>query len=346
MKAENTFAPQYGLNLLRDLIGYYSPSGEESEAFSYLAGQLKAADFIEIANNSKFIFFTPSGLAEIETLPEILVLEAHIDVVGPKIDFSEDAEYIYGRGACDTKGSLACMVAAAVEAKKKGLKNFGLLFVADEEIGFSGSKAAAEFFQKMGLKPFFVIGEPTSLQPINGNFGCASYWIETVGVKAHSSEPRKGFNAINRLILKIVPQLQSGLQPKGKTKIVYTQIEGGIAFNIVPDRARLGINIRQDPKDQQDYRALLEKIVGADGRIIEVENVPSIACPMPSWPKLGTGKTARFCSDLAYLKNGFILGPGEIEFAHKDDERILKADLARAIKTYLHILYEWNLKGS
>ena len=343
MSAQIPGAPQ---ELLKELICRYSPSGEESEVFSYLAGLLKAVGFIEVVKKKEFIFFATKGLAQIQAKPKILVLEAHADVVPPHVNFSEDAEHIYGRGACDTKASIASMVIAGIKAKEAGLR-FGLLFVADEEVSLSGSKAAAEFFQQEKLNPFFIVGEPTSLAPINGNYGGAAYQIKTHGTKAHSSKPEEGYNALHKLLFKIVPIIKkiTRIAQKNGTVFVCTMSESGTASNIIPDVASLTVNIRQNPYDDHDYRELLKKTIGGLGEVIEVVKIPSIFCPIPTRLYfLGEGETAKFCSDLAYLKNGLILGPGNIAFAHKDKEQVLKADLDRAVEMYFNIIEKWELK--
>src|SRR5947208_5191110 len=63
----------------------------------------------------------------------VVTLSTHMDTVPPFIGSREDDEFIWGRGACDTKGIIASMLVAAEELLKAGGRNFGLLFVVGEE---------------------------------------------------------------------------------------------------------------------------------------------------------------------------------------------------------------------
>ena len=58
----------------------------------------------------------------------VVVLSTHMDTVPPYVPFREDAEFIWGRGACDTKGIIASMICAAERLLRQGWRNFGLLF--------------------------------------------------------------------------------------------------------------------------------------------------------------------------------------------------------------------------
>src|SRR5690349_17611944 len=73
--------------------------------------------------------------------PEV-VFSSHTDTVPPFIEPSQDGEYIYGRGACDSKGIIAAMIQAAEALKEAGVTGFGLLFVVGEEAGSAGARAA------------------------------------------------------------------------------------------------------------------------------------------------------------------------------------------------------------
>src|SRR6202045_444961 len=88
----------------------------------------------------------------------IVTLSTHIDTVPPFVPSREDNEYIWGRGACDAKGIVAAMIAAAERLLKNGVRNFALLFVVGEELGRVGAKATAKFGP--GAQ-YLINGEPT-----------------------------------------------------------------------------------------------------------------------------------------------------------------------------------------
>src|SRR5215510_13031012 len=71
-----------------------------------------------------------------------VILCTHIDTVPPLLPVREDDDYLYGRGACDTKGIIAAMLDAGDRLRRGGTRNFGYLFVVAEETDSSGAKAA------------------------------------------------------------------------------------------------------------------------------------------------------------------------------------------------------------
>src|SRR5450755_386994 len=127
----------------------------------------------------------------------IVTLSTHIDTVPPFFPSSEDAEFIHGRGACDTKGIIAAMITAAEQLLAAGKRNFGLLFVVGEERNSAGALAAAK--TPRGSK-FLVNGEPTENKLARGSKGALRYEINATGRMAHSAYPELGESAINKLL--------------------------------------------------------------------------------------------------------------------------------------------------
>jgi len=87
-----------------------------------------------------------------------VTLSTHMDTVPPFFASREDSEFIWGRGACDAKGIIAAMVAAAEKLLGEGARNFALLFVVGEERNSAGAAVAARM--PRGSK-YLVNGEPT-----------------------------------------------------------------------------------------------------------------------------------------------------------------------------------------
>ena len=79
-----------------------------------------------------------------------VVLNTHIDTVPPWFESSEDDEFIYGRGACDTKGIIAAMIAAAERLRADRIENFAMLLVVGEETDSIGAKSANVAFKDLG----------------------------------------------------------------------------------------------------------------------------------------------------------------------------------------------------
>src|SRR5712691_1886652 len=88
----------------------------------------------------------------------VVTLSTHMDTVPPFFASREDGEYIWGRGACDTKGIIASMIFAVRELLEEGTRNVALLFVVGEERNSTGAFAAAK--HSRGSR-FIINGEPT-----------------------------------------------------------------------------------------------------------------------------------------------------------------------------------------
>src|SRR3954468_6181716 len=129
--------------------------------------------------------------------PLIVTLSTHIDTVPPFFPSREDNEYIWGRGACDTKGIIASMIEAVRQLLSEGARDFGLLFVVGEEQGSVGAYAAAK--DPRGSR-FLINGEPTENKLALGSKGALRYEILASGRMAHSAYPELGESAIEKLL--------------------------------------------------------------------------------------------------------------------------------------------------
>ena len=119
-----------------------------------------------------------------------LVFSTHMDTVPPYIPFSEDAEFMYGRGVSDAKGIIAAQVAAAEVLRAEGFK-VGMLFVSGEERDSAGAKAA-------NLTPkgsrFLINGEPT-----DNRLALASKGALRVSLKATREDGALGVSGAGRV---------------------------------------------------------------------------------------------------------------------------------------------------
>ncbi|MFY9532061.1 MAG: M20/M25/M40 family metallo-hydrolase [Candidatus Acidiferrales bacterium] len=112
----------------------------------------------------------------------LVTLSTHMDTVPPFFSSSEDAEVIWGRGACDAKGIIASMIGAAEKLLGEGVRNFGLLMVVGEERNSAGAMAAAR--TPRGSR-YLVAGEPTENKLALGSKGALRLEIATRGRMAH-----------------------------------------------------------------------------------------------------------------------------------------------------------------
>jgi acetylornithine deacetylase len=106
-------------------------------------------------------------IATTDALPRV-VLSTHIDTVPPHISSSEDADYIYGRGACDTKGIIAAQITAAENLRAAGVKEIGLLFTVEEETNSNGARLANTHPIASGCR-YLINGEPTQNKLATGS---------------------------------------------------------------------------------------------------------------------------------------------------------------------------------
>lgn len=317
-------------SLLKDLITIPSPSENEEEicefVFDFLENEGLAPEKIPVDKNG-FNILVHIGQPK-------LYLAAHLDTVPTPLAFKETPDEIIGRGACDTKGSLAAMVVAALEAKKQGINNFGLLLTVGEETHFRGAKKIVEIIKNL---PFVIVGEPTNLEVVNSHFGILGLKLISRGKSAHSSQPWLGENAIDKLLTAISRVKKVTLESASTVNL--GKINGGTASNIIPDLAEAKFSFRIAPGDTKNYIAEFQKAVGNLVQIETSENLKSVYTPIPKELDFIKAKeTVRYCTELSFFEKGVVLGPGDIQFAHSDHEKITKNELVEAKKIYLKIL--------
>jgi acetylornithine deacetylase len=114
----------------------------------------------------------------------VVTLSTHMDTVPPYVPSRIDDEFIWGRGACDTKGIIAAMITAAERLLEKAVRDFGLLFVVGEERNSAGARYAAE--HPRGSK-YIINGEPTENKLALGSKGGLRYELVARGRMAHSA---------------------------------------------------------------------------------------------------------------------------------------------------------------
>lgn len=202
---------EISLEILKDLIKAKSYSGQEERAVKIAAEHTEKLAFDEIKIDKY-----GSLIAKIkgEKPGRKILLDAHIDTVAVnEKDWSLDpfgAEIIdgqiYGRGASDMKGALAAMMAAAAFFKEDN--NFAgeinLSAVVFEEL-FEG--VAARNISKIVQPDYVIIGEASELRLMRGQRGRAEIIIESFGKSAHSSSPKKGDNAVYKM-LKVIEKIK------------------------------------------------------------------------------------------------------------------------------------------
>lgn len=263
-----------------------------------------------------------------------VVFSTHMDTVPPFLGPSrEDAEYIYGRGACDAKGIIAAQVAAAGRLRDSGIA-VGLLFVAGEERDSAGAKVANE---NPRATRFLINGEPTDNRLALASKGCLRVELYAHGKMAHSAYPELGESAIDKL-LGVLHDIHALKLPSvagiGESTLNVGLIKGGRAPNVIADAAEAHLLIRLVGPSEQTRAAI---VAAAAGRV-DVEF--SLELPFVQMRAVAGLPTmvAKFTTDIPSLTNWgepFLLGPGSIHVAHTPDERISKRELLDCVELYV-----------
>ncbi|MGA2672087.1 MAG: M20/M25/M40 family metallo-hydrolase [Terracidiphilus sp.] len=264
-----------------------------------------------------------------------LVFSTHMDTVPPYIPFSEDAEFLYGRGVCDAKGILAAQIAAAEALRAAGFR-IGLLFVSGEERDSAGANAA-------NLTPkgnrFLINGEPTDNRLALASKGALRAAFKCTGKMAHSAYPELGDSAVHKLVevmAKLLTLPLPELEGIGPSTLNIGQIHGGHAPNVIADKAEAQVLVRT-VTDSSLVRAQLTE---AAGDLAEVEftlDTPFVRLrAVEGLPTM----VAKFATDIPQLSNWgepLLLGPGSIHVAHTPQEKIAKKELLEAVELYIKV---------
>ncbi len=270
----------------------------------------------------------------------VVTLSTHMDTVPPFFPSREDDEYIWGRGACDTKGIIAAMLFAVGELLEEGQRNIALLFVVGEERNSAGAFAAAQ--NPRGSK-FLINGEPTENKLAIGCKGALRLEMIASGRMAHSAYPELGESAIEKL-LDALQQVRGIPLPSdqilGQSTLNIGTIAGGRAPNVIPDQARAEIFVRLVDDGVRTLQAL--NAIARNG--VEVREVLTIpAAYLGSLPGFETTVVA-YTTDIPAFGQAwgkpYLFGPGSIHVAHTAEERIPKKQLIEAIQIYKRMVKE------
>jgi acetylornithine deacetylase/succinyl-diaminopimelate desuccinylase family protein len=368
------------VQLLRDLIALPSINPECTTPDDPRAGEQRVADFIAATAASAGLDVSlqpvapgrPNVLARLSPPGRVrqrVVLAPHMDTVGgssPKIFMPViKSGRMHGRGACDTKGSVAAMLSALMELARSKTRpaHTEILFagLVDEEGEQAGSRALVRSGFRADLA---IVGEPTLCRVVTAHKGSIWVRIETEGKAAHGARPELGVNAVY-LMARIVAMLEKEYAPSlterhhpvlGHATISVGTIQGGRQPNIVPDHCMIDADRRTLPGETEasvlrEVRALLRR----HGIKASIRNAKPVLCPPmetdPEHPlvrQLHTvaGQTVAhgvdFFCDAAVLAGAgipsLVFGPGDIAQAHTADEWISLESLEQARRLLVQYL--------
>jgi len=310
-----------------------------------------------------------------------VILSGHMDVVPVEgQDWHKDPfrltdggdGKLYGRGACDMKGFLACCLAVLPAMKKANLQTpIYFAFSYDEEIGCLGAPALIQHikdFYSEKIK-YAIIGEPSLMQPIVGQKGICVMETTVNGSAGHSSRIRQEISALHESAHLIVwlESKMNALIDAGRTderfdpthsSLHVGQIHSGIAPNVIADRATFKWDIRVIPRDSvlkiieefETYcreREQKARLVFPDFTIQNTKYHPPVP-PLDTAatdevveliravnPNHNLGTVAYAAEAGQFAAGGFqsvICGPGSIAQAHRANEYIEKEQLALGVE--------------
>jgi acetylornithine deacetylase/succinyl-diaminopimelate desuccinylase-like protein len=369
--------------LLRELVALPSVNPAFLPAGDARAGEQRVAQFLAAtaaqagldvefqavaANRSNLLArLSPRGKVR-----QRLLLAPHMDTVNAaEHQFTPVRRKgrLYGRGACDTKGSIATMLAALCELAQSGQRpaETEILFVglADEEHGQGGSRALVATGLRADLA---IVGEATNCQVVTAHKGTLWLKLETRGKSAHGSCPELGQNAVHAMA-RIVDLLQTAYAAQlrrrrhpllGCATVSVGTICGGTQANIVPDRCTILLDRRTLPGETEaGVRRELDAFLRRQGLTAAYVHDKLPAClPLETNPRLPL--VARFLSsvgqrrpmgvryfcDASVLAHGgipsVVFGPGDIAQAHTADEWIPLEALERAKGLLLRFLRSFS----
>ncbi|MBN8979794.1 MAG: succinyl-diaminopimelate desuccinylase, partial [Rhizobiales bacterium] len=296
------------LTIARDLLRCPSVTPADAGALGVLENVLKAAGF-----ETHRVTFSEPGAADIDNLyarignakPHI-TFAGHTDVVPPGDEtkwthgaFAGDVAggFLYGRGAVDMKGGIACSVAAALDylkahgGKPKGSISF-LITGDEEDVAVNGTIKLLKWAAERGEKfDHCVLGEPSNVNELGdcikiGRRGSQSGTLIVEGTQGHVAYPHRAINPVPQMA-SLIAALSAEPLDQGTDHFQPSNLEfvsadvGNPAWNVIPAAARARFNIRyNDCHTQNSLRQLIEqRVAKASGNSIRarVEWEPSNA---------------------------------------------------------------------
>ena len=369
------------VKILTDLIAFKTVSGEDNNSLinycDKILKKLGATSFKTFDNEKKRVNLFATLKAKKSNGKKPIILSGHTDVVPVSKSWSTDpfkatikGDKLYGRGACDMNGFIACTLAYAPIYSKTNLdRDIHFSFTFDEETACQGAPILIEELKKKGIKDgICIIGEPTNMKIIDAHKGCYEYTTYFEGLAGHSSAPHKGVSAVEyaaRYVNKLIELRQKLIDRAPKDSIFdppYSTLQiggvfGGIAHNVIADKCHVNWETRPVVKEDGVFlnseldkyanevllpemkkiypnSSIKKKIIG---EIIGFDrDTKSDACELVSSL---TGDNSRevvsFGTEAGLFQeigiSTVVCGPGSIEQAHKIDEYIVLDELKKCL---------------
>ena len=370
------------LKILSDLISFQTISGEDNNSLinycDEILSKLGATSFKTFDDDKKRVNLFATLKAKNSNGKAPIILSGHTDVVPVSKGWSTDpfkatvkGDKLYGRGSCDMKGFIACVLAYAPIFSKSNLnRDIHFSFTFDEETACIGAPILIKELKKRGFnKGICIVGEPTNMKIIDAHKGAYEYTTFFEGLAGHSSQPHKGVSAVEyaaKYVNKLI-ELRQKLKDRVPMNSIFSPpystlsiggIFGGIAHNVIADKCHVKWETRPVVKEDAIFlNSEMDKYVNdillpemrkvfPDSKIVK-ETIGEIigfdrkekseACEFVSSI---TGDNSRevvsFGTEAGLFQeigiSTAVCGPGSIEQAHKIDEFIKLDEISKCLK--------------
>ena len=383
MSIENNSEILYknSIKILTDLIAFKTMSGEDNSfLINYCDNILKslgASSFRTYDEEKKRVNLFSTMKAKKESKKSSIIFSGHTDVVPVSKGWSTDPfnaeiknDKLYGRGSCDMKGFIACVLAYAPILSKSSLdRDIHFSFTFDEETACKGAPILIKELKKRGITDgICIVGEPTNMKIIDAHKGCYEYTTYFEGLAGHSSEPEKGVSAVeyaSKYVNKLF-ELREKLKNKELKDSIFSPpystmqvggIFGGIAHNVIADKCQVNWEIRPVIKEDGIYvnneidKFTNEILLPEMKKIFSKSSIKKeIIGEITGFDRDKSSKACEFVSSITgdnsrevvsfgteaglFQEIGIstvVCGPGSIEQAHKIDEFIRLDELKKCL---------------
>ena len=383
MSTENNLQTIYenSIKILTDLIAFKTISGENnSPLIDYcdnILNSLGAESFRTYDDEKKRVNLFSTLKSKNGNGKNPIILSGHTDVVPVSKGWSSDPflatiknDKLYGRGSCDMKGFIACVLAYAPILSGSNLdRDIHFSFTFDEETACKGAPILIKELKKRKItNGICVVGEPTNMKIIDSHKGCYEYTTYFEGLAGHSSQPHKGVSAVEyaaRYVNKLV-ELRKKLEEREPKNSIFDPpystlqvggIFGGIAHNVIADKCHVNWETRPVVKEDAIFlNSEIDKFTN-ETLLPEMKKVypnssikKEIIGEIIGFNRLEKSEACEFVSSITgdnsrevvsfgteaglFQEIGIstvVCGPGSIEQAHKIDEFIELDELKKCL---------------
>ncbi len=372
------------IKILTDLISFKTISGKDNGALiNYCDDILKkngVSTFRVFDGNKERVNLFGTIKAKKTNGKKPIILSGHTDVVPVSKGWTTDpfvatvrGDKLFGRGSCDMKGFIACVLAYVPTLSKTNLdRDVHFSFTFDEETACIGAPLLIKELKKRNIiDGICIIGEPTKMKIIDAHKGMNEYTIHFEGLAGHSSQPHKGVNAIEyatKYINKLL-ELRKELIERAPNNCIFDPphstlsiggISGGIAHNVIADKCKVEWETR--PVVKEDGIFVTDQI----DKFVNEELLPQMKKIFPNsnirketigevigFNRINQSEACEFVSSITgdnsrevvsfgteaglFQEIGIstvVCGPGSIEQAHKIDE-FIELDEIKKCLTFL-----------